>query len=845
MVEKHSGTITILITDVEQSTEVLQRLGDDRAQALWRTYLRILRNAVAVRGGQEVKNLGDGIMVVFGSALDAISCSVAMQQAVYHHNQNYEEDHRMQLRVGLHVGEPIHEEGDLFGTPVVVAHRLCNYAQGGQILVSDLVHRLVGSRGGFSFSQVESLPLKGLAEPLDACELLWKKSDKEMEARFPLPPLLMGGERSLFVGRERELKKLREVWGKAQRGESQVVFLAGDPGIGKSRLATEFSLATHAEGATVLFGGVEENAALPYQPFVEAFRHYTQNCLLDSDVKPGATESAHSPSELVESLAGSLAKSAASDSERYRIFDAFVDVIAQICSSRPLILLLDDLHWADKDTFLLLWHIIRSTRQLPLLIIGTYRQEEVERTHPLSSALADLRRNRSFAVISLKGLDEQGVGAMIGAWASRASPLALGKTSSFISALHTQTEGNPFFIEEVLRHLAEIGALQDQDGRQAFSKIAREGVIPDGIKDTIDKRLLRLSEECNSILTFASVIGREFGLEALELASGLPAEKLLELLEEAVAAHIINEVPHIVGRYNFSHALTYETLYDELTTTRRVHLHGQTLRYADSKGVKIAYEVLGSTGPFMMAVGLSNCAVARSMHWSIANRWDNFCKFCRVLLYDRRGVGFSAAPKRGYSLRASVEDMRAVLDAAGVERTIIWGATDGGPLAITFVKHYPERVSGLVLAGTTAKYLNSADYALGVNPSELESFRRSDDSDTGRAIAMLTRTRSSGGRADAIGEVMRRVPTHAWAKIMGAIGTSDARALLSEINVPTLIIHDPDNTYIPVESAHYLHENIAGSQLEVTEAYSPVLYGRNLFRTIERFIEKAHTHRSP
>lgn len=837
MAEPRSGTVTLLFTDLERSTEMLQKLGDDEARGLWRTHLRLLRDAVAARGGQEVKSLGDGLMVVFPSALDGLACAVGIQQAVHRHNQRQEKDRRLQVRTGLHVGEPIRDEDDYFGMPVVVAKRLCESARGGQIIASDLVRRLVGSRGGYAFRELKPLSLKGVAEPLPACQVAWEHAAEESAAPLPLPPFLALGERTAFIGRERELEQLRRQWERVRSGERRLVFLRGEPGIGKTRLAAEFALIIHAEGATVLFGRCDESAVIPYQPFVEALRHYVATCPIgELRAQLGATGA--ELTGLVPELAQRLPDlpslgTVDRDREAYRLYDAFATLSAKASRVGPVILVLDDLHWADEPTVRLLRQIVRSQEQGPLLILGTYRETELPRTHPLAKALADLRRDRAFERVSVTGLDEDNVGELIGAWAGRGAPPA------FVRAVHELTEGNPFFIEEVLRHLAETGAIYERDGRWTTHLTVDRMGIPEGVKDVIGRRVSRLSVECNSILTIASVIGREFDLDGLERASDLPIDRLLELLEEAVAARVVAEAPEIVGRYSFSHALIHETLYDESSATRRVRLHGQTLRYADSDGVKLAYEVLGPSGPFLIAVGLTSCPAIRPRNRSQARHWDRLSRRCRLILYDRRGVGFSAAPERGYSIPASVADMRAVLDAVGAERVVLWGATDGGPLAIAFAAQHPERVAGLILAGTSPKLANWGDFQLGISPAVAASFLRVDAIDQGRAVSELTQARDDRmGEADAIGEIIGRVPRAAWSKILGAIGAADARPLLDDVRAPTFIVHDPDNSYIPVGAAYYLHEHLPGSELEVTEEYRAPPFGDTVYRKIEAFIER-------
>jgi len=664
-------------------------------------------------------------------------------------------------------------------------------------------------------------------------------ASRGMPALFPLPPMLSSIESGSFIGRERELTQLRQNWARVCEGQRRLVLLTGEAGIGKTRLAAEFASCVRGEGAIIIYGGAMEGAVHPYQPFVEALRHYATACppdMLRAQLEMVGADLTTLAPELADRLSG-LSAPVSSDpgARRCRIFDAFTAWLIQAAEVRTVILVLDDLHWADRETALLLRHIVRSTAHSPILLLGTYRETEITERDHLTEVLADLRSNRAFQRVSLRGLNEREVSALIG------SRMGQDVSASLAKAVFVQTEGSPLFVEEVLRHLSETGAIYQRDDTWTSDLRVEQMGIPEGIKGVINQRLARLSEDCGSVLTIASVIGRTFGLEALERASDLSGDRLFELLEEAVKASVIEEVPHSVGRYMFSHALIYETLYDQLTTTRRVRLHGQVLQYADNRGVKLAYEVLGVSGPYLFALGLGNSLAHRSRDMSLARHWDRLCRLCRVILYDRRGVGFSAAPERGYSLLASADDARTVIDAVGVERTFLWGSADGGPLAIAFAAQYPERVAGLILAGTSPKLLNSEDFAFGINPAAMASFRSTDSSDRGRAVSHLTRTRSDADAAQGHVEVMKRVPRHAWSKITGAIGAADARSFLSKVQAPSLILHDPDNNYIPTEAAHYLHERLAKSRLEVTEKYRVMPYPDTIYDTIEGFMTEAAT----
>ncbi|MEE8370356.1 MAG: hypothetical protein V3S00_06280, partial [Dehalococcoidia bacterium] len=232
--------------------------------------------------------------------------------------------------------------------------------------------------------------------------------------------------------------------------------------------------------------------------------------------------------------------------------------------SQPIVLVLDDLHWADKPSLLLLQFLARELRGARLMVLATYRDVELRRGHPLSQTLAELSREGLSQRILLRGLTERDVARFIEITAGITPPEAL------VEAVYRETEGNPFFVNEVVRLLVADGRLDQPEEVKSWSV-----TIPQGVREVVGRRLDHLSEECNRVLTIASVVGREFGLDALERVSDLTGDRLLEVLEEAVGARVVTEVPRAVGRYSFTHALIRETLYEELGTTRRVRLHRQ------------------------------------------------------------------------------------------------------------------------------------------------------------------------------------------------------------------------------------------------------------------------------
>jgi DNA-binding SARP family transcriptional activator/class 3 adenylate cyclase len=554
--ERTTGTVTLLFTDQVGSTETLQRLGDEEGERLRRAHFGLLREAAAMHGGEEVKNLGDGLMVAFVSAVDAVVCAITMQQAVDRAAASGEL--AFAVRIGLNVGEPIRDEGDYFGTPVVIAKRLCDAGAPGQILASALVRALIGTRGGFAYRALGAVALKGVADPVPACEVIWEPST---EVRVPLPSLLAGEDRGTFVGRSDAAAALQAQWTEVRERGLRVVVLAGEPGIGKTRLVTEFARTAHDDGATVLAGSCHEETHVPYQPFVQALRHYIACCPpaeLAVQVTPRRAQLAAILPELEDSRSPYGPTGLGAEQERFRLFEAVSSLLTDAAHLRPLVLFLDDLHWADQSSLLLLRHLARSAKGAPLMVLGTYRPVEVGEEHPLAEALAELRRARAVERLSLSGLGEGEVAELIAGRTGQQPP------RGFVRRVAERSEGNPFFIEELLH---EVGAESDWD--------VAAGGVPDSVKDLLLRRLRGLGDDCRQALSVAAVAGREFELDVLERVLQHPRDRLIDLVEEAIGADVLVELAQTVGRLSFSHALFRETIYEQLSATRKAAIHGR------------------------------------------------------------------------------------------------------------------------------------------------------------------------------------------------------------------------------------------------------------------------------
>jgi class 3 adenylate cyclase/tetratricopeptide (TPR) repeat protein len=576
-----SGTVTLLFTDLVGSTEILSRIGDEAAETVRRAHFGLLRDAVIARGGHEVKNLGDGLMVAFPSTADAVWCAIEMQQAVATHNLRADQVD-LSVRVGLHVGEPLRDEDDYFGTPVVIAERLCDAAEGGQIIGSHLVRALVGSDAGIRFGELQRLELKGLSEAVSACPILWESASGPL----PVPAALdIADDNPPFVNRVEERAQLAALWERARDGARQLAFVVGEPGIGKSRLAAEVAGAAATQGI-VLMGRSDEETLVPYQPFIEAVRPYLlslDDSALSGELAVEALQLARLLPEVAERLALPSGGPDLSDdpaTERYRLFEAVTAVLDHAATRAPVLLILDDLHWADKPTVLLLRHLVRSPRPARLFILGTYRDTEVGPDRPLGAAFADLRRDHRYERIRLHGLSADDVTTMIGEWGDADVAAAVGH------ALYAETEGNPLFVAETLRHLAESRAIRREDGRWVADVAADDLAIPEGVREVVARRLGRLPENARRVLAVAALMGGEFDLRPLAAIVDMDEIAVLDALDAGVAAQVIVESADSIDRYQFSHALIRRTLHDDMSTTRRVRLHlriGEVLE-ADDDG---------------------------------------------------------------------------------------------------------------------------------------------------------------------------------------------------------------------------------------------------------------------
>jgi class 3 adenylate cyclase/tetratricopeptide (TPR) repeat protein len=570
--------LTILFSDIVGSTELSHLQSPEDADEQRRQHFALLRQALAEAGGSEVKNVGDGLMVVFASASAALGCAVAMQQAVEYNNRERRHP-AIGLRIGLSGGEVIPEDDDYWGDPVIEAARLCALCNGGQILAADIVRLTAGRRSRHRYADLGALTLKGLPDPVECIEVLWDAFDDiapdstvPLPANFPAPPDFG------VIGRELELSKIRDAVKTTASGETQCALLiSGEAGQGKTTLVAQAARAAFDSGSCVLFGRCEEDLATPYQLFSQALGHFVVHASeeqLVAHVRTCGSELA----PLVPALASRItdlppSKAADVDSERYLLFAAVIGLLAQVSRHQPVVLVLDDLQWADEASLQLLRYIVAADQPMRLLILGTYRDSELTHTHPLLDALAALRRQSRVSRLELGGLDDSGVVAFMEAIAGYSLD---GPAITLAQAVYRDTDGNPFFVSELLRHLSETGFIyQDETGRWVTDHPLDRLTLPNSLREVIGARVGRLGPDAVQALSVAAVIGRDFDLDLLSKASESSPEKLLDILDAASRSALVRELIHPEGRFTFVHALIQQTLYHDLGPTRRAMAHRQ------------------------------------------------------------------------------------------------------------------------------------------------------------------------------------------------------------------------------------------------------------------------------
>lgn len=579
MPELVSGTVTFLFTDIEGSTPLYQQYPEAMGDALARHHA-ILNDALAAHDGRVFQIIGDAFCVAFGNAPNALRAALDAQRAL--HQANWGETGPLRVRMGIHTGAAEARGNDYVSNLTLIrAQRIMSAGSGGQVLLSLATEELVRDHlaKGTALRDLGIHRLRGLTQPERVYQLVApdlpadfpplrvpELSEVESETAILLEQLVRGR----LVGRQREVEQLEQWWSLAQKKNGRLVLLSGEPGVGKTRLAEQLILHAQREGATVLRGGCYEyEAATPYLPFVEGLRQWV-HLQSDSELRQELGATAPEIAKLAPEIASRLAPLEANpplppSEERLRLFDNVARFFQTLAGQDGLLVFIDDLHWADQGTLHLLHYVIRNLKNERLLVLAAYRELELDRAHPLAAALVDWNRERLAARLALGRLSREDSAALLATLFGQTN-----LSADFTDAIYRETEGNPFFIEEVCKALIEQGQIYRENGGWGRKDI-HELAIPQSVKEAIGRRLNRLSQSSIEVLHTAAALGKIFSYRELAAVSLQTEDQLLDALDESAASQLVR--PEQNESYAFTHDKIREVLYEELNPIRRRRLH--------------------------------------------------------------------------------------------------------------------------------------------------------------------------------------------------------------------------------------------------------------------------------
>ncbi len=475
-----------------------------------------------------------------------------------------------------------------------------------------------------------------------------------MDAEIPdLPGSLRLTSTFPFVGRAAELEKLQTLMPRAAGERRRIALLAGEPGAGKSRLAREFAGQAAREGALVLYGACDAVVLTPYGPFVEALERLvlvTDAAELRAALGTGGSEL----TRLLPNLAALLGElpqpvEADPDTERHRLHTAVAELLANVSRARPILLVLEDGHWADGATLLLLRHLARSAWSARLLILATFRDSDADVPGELSETLADLRRSEDVVRMRLAGLSGAEVSDLVSRAAGSDPDLELRELATTI---HDLTEGNAFLVCELWRALVETGIVEIASGQVRVTRPLSELGTPESVREVVSQRLSRLAPRTIELLELAAVAGPEFELEPVRRAAGIAEPEFLTALEQAVGSGMIEELSSQRLACRFTHEIVRRALYDRLSRLRRAELHlrvGEALESAGANSDRALVDLahhFGAAAPFGGAERAIDYNLRAARAASAALAFDDAAMRLRTAIE----VGIQGEPERAGAL---------------------------------------------------------------------------------------------------------------------------------------------------------------------------------------------------
>ena len=553
------GTVTIMFTDVEESTKLLSTRGFTESHEIMKAYETVIEEKVAEHAGRRIKGLGDGFMTGFGSARHGVECALSIQQAIADYGKLHPE-RKIKIRIGLNTGEVVEEAGDIFGAAVNVAARVAGKAKGGEILVSEIVRQLVGPVAEMKFDFRGRYKLKGFPDRWR----LHQVTATEVKEVAHVHPSADG-----FVDRLQERLDIRMIMDRATTGNGALVFLSGAPGIGASRLASEVALDAAAKGWMVLAGRALEAGGAPYGPFrdvlASAVASTTARALSEAAGHEGPLLATLAPHLRTKVRGMAALGELPADRVRERMFKAIAEFLSGVQGQKPLLVVLDDLQWADESTVLLLRDIAERVGGMRMVVLGTYWEGELDSARPFAGVLSRLLRRRRAQRINLSRLTDHDVERMAAGLSEK--PL----TPVQVIGLQAATEGNPLFVEHSVLYMHESESMLGGGARTQASYTEEDLELAQSVRGLIGRRLERLSEPAQRMLVAAAVIGRDFNASLLEAFGELSGHELRDALDEATRGRFL--VSAMNETFRFAHDLVRQRVLAPLPLPRLQAYH--------------------------------------------------------------------------------------------------------------------------------------------------------------------------------------------------------------------------------------------------------------------------------
>lgn len=595
------GTLTVLFTDLEGSTELRTRVGDEKANEVIRTHEELTRSQAEEFGALDAKALGDGFMIVFSSARKAINAAVAIQRTIEEHNEE-NPDIPMLVRMGINSGDVTRESDDIYGTAVHAASRVAGKAQGGQILVAEIVKELAGMLPEVRLADWGLHWLKGFPDRWRLYEVLWRDKSKERgpsratssisaaEVELEMPRTT-----SPLIGRSAELAAVRQHLEESGSGGLRAVVIEGEAGIGKTRILEAVSgLADEIESPCWVLSvtGDEELRG----PFL-LFRTLLGTPTMESMARQArALESLETARDAVGGRGSAREEGLSAQEQMLRVADEVSAALTDLAREHHLALLFDDLQWADEDSIRLIRYLIRTVAPLRIFMLIALRPYSEAGVGGASNLVADLERMHVGRRLRLGRFSRRETAELL------ESLLEAPAADDTVDSLHSRAEGVPFFIEEFARAYREAGVLQMIDGTWTMTQMTGPAV-PASVQSLVARRVAQLNDDCRELLADAAVLGRRFRIEDLEaviarLDDSHDRADVESGLSQAVTLGIITTLrENAEYDYAFTHDEIRSALVESRPRQRRQQIHGAIVdMFGDTEGIenvgKLAYHAL-------------------------------------------------------------------------------------------------------------------------------------------------------------------------------------------------------------------------------------------------------------